>query len=67
MNIAGVGVMARIKRMLGRAFTAEVRLAPGLDGDNPETPRDPFAYARVPLRPRPNPRSGAVALAEPED
>ena len=59
--------VARIRRLLGRAFAAEIRLDPGLDGDGPEPPRDPFTYARVPLRPRPSPRSGAVALAEPDD
>jgi hypothetical protein len=67
MNTAAVRAMARIRRLLGLAFTAEVTLDPGLDTDGSDPPRDPYAYSRVPLRPRPHPRSGGVALAEPDD
>ena len=33
----------------------------------PGSRRDPYAWKPVPLKPRPTPRSGAVAVAEPED
>jgi hypothetical protein len=33
----------------------------------PDERRDPYAWRPVPRRPRPNPRSGAVAVAEPDE
>jgi hypothetical protein len=50
----------RIKRAL--AFLRQ-RLA---DDPPPGSPRDPYAWKPAPLKPRPNIRSGAVALKEPD-
>jgi hypothetical protein len=58
--------LAEVQRVIGRAFAARVRLDPDLDQDGDE-PRDPYAYAHVLRRPRTPLRSGAVALAEPDD
>jgi hypothetical protein len=33
----------------------------------PERPGDPYAYRMAPVRPRPKGRSGAAAVAEPEE
>ncbi|PYR22372.1 MAG: hypothetical protein DMF94_04925 [Acidobacteria bacterium] len=33
----------------------------------PGSPRDPYAWKPAPLKPRPRDRSGAVAVAEPDD
>ena len=36
-------------------------------GDRPGPPADPYAWKPAPLAPRRPPRSGRVAVAEPED
>jgi hypothetical protein len=36
-------------------------------GKEPELPGDPFAYRSSPVRRGPNSRSGAVAVAEPDE
>jgi hypothetical protein len=36
-------------------------------GSGPESPRDPYARKPVPVRSGPKNRSGAVALAEPDE
>jgi hypothetical protein len=65
MNRELLRALARVQQVVGRAFSAEIRLDPDLDeGDEP---RDPHAYSRVPRHPRTPLRSGAVALAEPDD
>jgi len=65
MNSELLRALARVQRVVGRAFSAEIRLDPDLDdGDDP---RDPHAYSRVPRSPRTPLRSGAVALVEPDD
>ena len=33
----------------------------------PAAPQDPYASVVAPVKPRPNDRSGAVAVAEPDD
>jgi hypothetical protein len=37
------------------------------DDPPPGSPRDPYAWKPAPLKPRPNLRSGAVALKEPDE
>ena len=56
-----------VQRLFGLAFSASVELDPDIDDRGLDHPRDPYAKARVPLRPRPHLLSGAVALLEPED
>jgi hypothetical protein len=34
---------------------------------NPGSPADPYAWKPAPVRPRPKGRSGAVAVAEPDE
>jgi hypothetical protein len=58
--------VGRVQRLFGLAFSASVELDPDID-DRLDHPRDPYAKARVPLRPRPNLLSGGIALLEPED
>lgn len=50
-------LLKRILRWLG--FT--------VSGSGPESPRDPYARTPAPVRTGPKNRSGAVAVAEPED
>jgi len=59
--------MGTVQRLFGLAFSASVELDPDIDDRGLDHPRDPYAKARVPLRPRPHLLSGAVALLEPED
>jgi hypothetical protein len=66
MNTELLRALARVQRIVGRAFTAKVWLDPDADVEGDE-PRDPYAYSRVPCHPRTPLRSGAVALAEPDD
>jgi hypothetical protein len=66
MKNEALRALAEVQRVLGQAFTAQIRLDPDLDQDGDE-PRDPYAYSRVPRHPRTPLRSGAVALAEPEE
>ena len=65
MNSERLRAMARVREVLGLAFSAEIRL--DRDLDDGDEPRDPHAYSRVPCAPRTPLRSGAVALAEPDD
>lgn len=58
---------AEVRRMLGLAFAATVRMDEDVDGRTPCEPGDPHAYARVPTHPRRPLQSGGVALLEPED
>lgn len=50
-------LLKRILRWLG--FT--------VSGSEPESPRDPYARKPAPVRSGPKNRSGAVAVAEPDD
>ena len=59
--------VSRVQRMFGLAFSTSIELDPDLDDRGLDHPRDPYAKARVPLRPRPHLLSGGVALLEPED
>jgi len=59
--------VGRVQRLFGLAFSASVELDPDVDDRGLDHPRDPYAKARVPLRPRPNLLSGSIALLEPED
>jgi hypothetical protein len=52
---------------LARALEYLRRLFRGPTPQPPEAGRDPFAWRPVPRRPRPNQRSGAVAVAEPDE
>jgi hypothetical protein len=36
-------------------------------GGEPLGPVDPYAHVLAPLKPKPSPRSGAIALPEPDD
>lgn len=56
-----------VQRLFGLAFSASVELDPDIDDRGLDYPRDPYAKARVPLRPRPHLLSGGIALLEPED
>jgi hypothetical protein len=66
MNADALRALARVQRVVGRAFAARVDLDPDLDQHGDE-PRDPYAYSRVPRHPRRPLLSGAVALAEPDE
>ena len=66
MNTDVRRVIAEVRRVMGLTFTAQVQLDSDLD-IRPDEPRDPYAYSRVPVHPRPHPRSGGVALLEPDD
>lgn len=66
MNTDYLRALARVQRIVGRAFSARVDLDTDLDQYG-EEPRDPYAYSRVPRYPRHPSRSGAVALAEPDE
>jgi hypothetical protein len=66
MKKEALRALAEVQRVLGLAFTAQVRLDPDLD-DGGDEPRDPHSYSRVPRHPRTPLRSGAVALAEPDE
>jgi len=59
--------VGRVQRLFGLAFAASVELDPDIDDRGLDHPRDPYAKARVPLRPRPHVLSGGIALLEPED
>jgi hypothetical protein len=65
MNTDVLRAVTRVKRVQGHAFAATVEFDSRLDTDGTEP--DSGAYTRVPIRPRPSPRSGAVALLEPDD
>ena len=65
MNTDVLRAVARVKRVLGHAFAATVEFDSRLDTDGSEP--DSGAGMRVPVRPRPSPRSGAGALLEPDD
>ena len=56
-----------VQRLFGLAFAASVEFDPDIDDRGLDHPRDPYAKARVPLRPRPHVLSGGIALLEPED
>jgi hypothetical protein len=46
---------------------ARLRLGDLFRGQPPGDSRDPYAWRPVPRRPQPKPRSGAVAVAEPDE
>jgi hypothetical protein len=56
------------ERLTGTFKRALALLRRGLAGDPPPgSPHDPYAWKPAPRKPRPNLRSGAVALKEPDD
>ena len=60
----------RDKRRRSAKRTAQMRTpTPQAEpqGEGPVDPFDPYAHVLVPLKPKPSPRSGAVALPEPDD
>lgn len=58
--------ITRVQRLFDPAFSTSIEFDPDID-DRGLDQRDPYAKARVPLRPRPHLLSGGVALLEPED
>ena len=63
-----VSLGSKTKRQMRRAMNYLLSLMRSGNGPaSPGAPGDPYAWKPSPLRPRPDRRSGAVAVAEPDD